>query len=231
MIRFAIIVVFFALGTSCAHRHHDHVDHLTSGFLQDASDVLADSESSATISVVETVDPIVAPSDNTATEVDVLDTSTSIITAFDSSFDTTLFDAISLGSIANGDHLPTSDIATYAGHALLGNSIEGEVSLSIDFATHDATGQITQMTYFGDAGIAALDGQLDMSGQTVSRIGLKMDVGGTITSELTGTAIVTGTLRGLFYGGGPDGFAGHLVSETTLPVLEGQTLSGPVYAQ
>ena len=226
MVKSCIILFVFLLGASCAHRHHDHVDHLTSSFLQDTSLVLSDNSSN----VVTAVDTNTQSPDDTVEKVDVIDTSTAIITAFTSSFNAGDFDEISLGPISDSSTLPTSEIATYSGHTLLGDSIDGEVALSIDFATHDASGQISNMTYFGDAGVAPLTGQLDMVGQTVSRIGLKLAVDGSISSELTGSTTVTGTLRGLFYGTGADGFAGYLTSTSTLPVLEGQTMSGTVYA-
>jgi len=229
MFKSCVIVVFCLLGVSCTHRHH--ANGFASSYFSTAIDSVDDVESAITEPTVVEPSPVVTTPETSPTEVAVIDTNTVVVTSFERDFDEALFEQISAGAIANGDSLPTSEVATFSGHALLAGSIEGTVDLSVNFANRNATGQITDMSYFGDADSAPLSGQLDMSGQTVSRIGLKLDVDGTVTSDLTGTGVISGTLRGVFRGGGPDGFAGYLTSNSTLPVLAGQTMSGPVYAQ
>lgn len=229
MIKSSLVIVFLLLCTACAHRHLGDVDALTSSVLYEASnaDVL-----SAGASVTAEADPPQDTStDTTPAQVDIIDTNTVVVTVFESSFDPAILDQIGALSIANANGLPASTVASFSGYTLLAGSIEGAVTLDVNFADRGATGVITDMTYFGEAGVAPLTGQLNMAGQTVSQIGLKLDVNGTLTSELTGSGTVSGTLRGIFHGGGPDGFSGFMTSSSTLPVLAGQTLSGPVYAQ
>jgi len=152
-----------------------------------------------------------------------------IVTLYDSAFDAATLATLATSGIANGDALPANGTATFDGYITLGDVIEGRASLSVDFANRLASGAITNMTYYDASVVAALSGQLTMAGQTVSRIGLKLDVTGDVSAPATGAGQITGTVRGVLHGSGPDGFSGTFRGTSTLTPLAGQVVNGTIY--
>jgi len=142
MFKSCVIVVFCLLGVSCTHRHH--ANGFASSYFSTAIDSVDDVESAITEPTVVEPSPVVTTPETSPTEVAVIDTNTVVVTSFERDFDEALFEQISAGAIANGDSLPTSEVATFSGHALLAGSIEGTVDLSVNFANRNATGQSDQ---------------------------------------------------------------------------------------
>ena len=229
VMRHLIVLLVMMTLPACAHRHHPHaVTQLVAAHTPDAAvlEVRDASLSDATKTVADGA----ADTTNDLVKSEINATSSAIVPVYYSNFDITQFDAIANSPIASTDNMPSTTTASLDGFLRLADSIDGAVELTINFGADTATGRIYDMTYFGTGGETALTGQLEMNGGIVSRIGLKLDVDGTVASDLTGQGEISGILRGVLHGNNPHQFAGYLSGSTTLPILGIQSINGPVYA-
>lgn len=180
-------------------------------------------------------DTLVASDTATATdasteETEALSTDDLVTTLYDGAFDVTASTTLTRLGISNADRLPATGLANFTGYMLIADVIEGRAALTVDFEDRTAIGTVSDLTYYDASTVAALNGHLDLVGQTVSRIGLKLDVSGTLSSVTTGSGTIDGTIRGVMHGDGPVGLTGTFTGSSTLEPFGTHALGGSIYA-
>jgi hypothetical protein len=143
-------------------------------------------------------------------------------------FDPAVHTALNYSPVTDATTMPIAGTVSYAGKASVGGTF-GEVSLDVSFADLQITGVADRFVVNDNGTARPVAGHLDMTGSIVSRIGLRLDVDGTVSLPDQGAVPVMGVIRGVFHGTAATALVA--TADLTTPTSLTPTLSGSLYAQ